>query len=122
MINLLMQESVILAQNTHSRGVAQEVGHFSMSRTHSPFHAKCKELTKIKIIIIIILSFFAFDKFNLECTKLLNSHYVLSHSPVLQTVEIIPCFSRDSFHTFSIRLAHWKGNEGVRHSSTDTHP
>lgn len=77
-----------------------------MNRTYFPFHEKCKELRKIKIIIIIILSFFAFDKFNLECTKLLNSNYVLSHSLVPETVEIIPCFSKDSFHTFSIQLAH----------------
>lgn len=79
-----------------------------MNRTHFPFHAKRKELIKIKIIIIIILSFFDFDKSNLECTKILNSHNVLCHSPVPQTVEIIPCFSKDSFHTVSIQLAHLK--------------
>lgn len=47
-----------------------------MNGTDFPFHAKCKELIKMKMIDV--LSFFAFDKFNLECPKLLSSHYKLT--------------------------------------------
>lgn len=57
--------------------------------------------------VIDVVSFFAFDKFNSEHTKLLNSHYEPSHSPIAFTIiEIIPSFSRDSFYIFSFQLAY----------------
>lgn len=82
---------------------------------------------KIKIKIIIILSFFAFDKLNFECTKLLNSHYVLSHSPVSQTVEDNPLLLQRliSYFFYSVSTLERKTpswNQGVRHRSTDAHP
>lgn len=52
-----------------------------MNETDFPFHAKSKELIKMKMTDV--LSFFGFDKFNLECTKLLNSHYDYLGAPSL---------------------------------------
>ena len=58
-----------LSQNC-SRAVSQEAGYCSVNGTDFLFHEKCKELMKMKMIDV--LSFLAFDKFNWERTKLLN--------------------------------------------------
>lgn len=63
----------------YSKAVTQEIGYWSVNGTDFPFHAKLKELIKMRMIDA--LSFFAFDKFNLESTKLLHQNHELSHNP-----------------------------------------